>query len=81
MRKDRMRRRIGVAKIGLGISIVLSVVGFVYFTMRGQPVAGAGLGVVLVIGGVWEYHRRIQDLRRSEQYEAEARSDQYTHRK
>lgn len=69
---ERLVGRRGWAKVSLGLSILLAVAGFTYFLLAGRPVAGAGLGVVLLIGGIWEYRRRIQDLRAARKYEAEA---------
>lgn len=72
MSDDRVKRQLGWAKVSLGISIIIGVGGFLYFWLQGDLFTGTGLGILLIGAGIWEYRRRIQDIRASEQYKAEA---------
>lgn len=71
MRKPRAPRQ-GWAKISLGVSFLFAVVAFVYLALTGSPVSGAGLAIVVIIAGIWEYRRRRQDQITAERYEADA---------
>lgn len=71
MEKPRVPRR-GWAKITLGISLLFAVGAFVYLSLSGAPVAGAALGVLVIVAGVWEYRRKRQDQITAERYEAQA---------
>ena len=72
LERKRTARQIGLAKIALGISILFAVIAFLYFYLQGNFIAGAGLGIIVLLGGVWEYRRRLQDIRASKYYEAKA---------
>lgn len=69
---DRVRRQLGWAKVSLGISILVAAGGFLYFWLQGELVTGVGLAILLTAAGIWEHRRRIQDIRASEQFNAEA---------
>lgn len=56
----------------LGLSLLFAVGAFVYFSLAGRPVAGAALGALVVLAGVWEYRRKLQDQIIAEKFEAEA---------
>lgn len=72
MSGNRTGRQLGWAKISLGLSVLFAAVALVYFVLQGRPIAGFGLGIVVILGGVWEYRRRLQDLRAANRYEAKA---------
>ncbi|GEM_PF-1571866 len=69
----------GLAKISLGISLLLATGGFLYFYIQGEYVTAIGAGVIFVLGGLWEYRRRRQDVASADRYErdAEKRRNQY----
>lgn len=71
MRKPRTPRR-GWAKVTLGVSLLFAVGAFVYLSLSGAPVAGAALGVLVILAGIWEYRRKLQDQITAEKFEAEA---------
>lgn len=71
MRGPRVSR-FGLANLSLGLSILFAVAAFVYFWVAGLPLRGAGLGLLVIAAGYWEYRRKIQDQLASERYEAEA---------
>lgn len=80
MRKPRSPRQ-GWAKITLGISILFAVGAFVYFTLAGAPLNGVGLGVVVIVAGIWEYKRRRRAEITAERYEAEAEKNRRRNRR
>ena len=75
LERKRTARQLGMAKIALGVSILFAVVAFLYFFLQGNPQAGAGLGILVLLGGIWEYRRRIQDIRAAKHYESKARDN------
>ena len=75
------RSRAGRAKLGLGLSLVFAVVAFAYFALSGSPVSGAGLAVLVVAAGYWEYRRKLQDETTAERYEAKAEEHRQRDRK
>lgn len=80
MDESRVPRR-GWAKLTLGLSLLFAVGAFVYFWLAGSPVRGAGLGVLVVVAGYWEYKRKLQDQRTAERYEAEAEAQRQKNRR
>jgi hypothetical protein len=80
MRKPRTPRR-GWAKITLGISLLFAVGAFVYLSLAGAPVAGAALGVLVVLTGVLEYRRKRQVQITAERYEADAEENRRRNRR
>lgn len=72
MDADRTERQRGWAKVSLGVSMLFAAGAFAYFLLQGRVITGAGFGAIVVIAGIWEYRRRLQDLRASNRYEAEA---------
>jgi len=70
-RRDLISRR-GQAKVTLGVSLLFAVGLFVYLSLAGRPLRAAVLGVLVVVAGVWEYRRTMQDLVTTERYEAKA---------
>ncbi|MWV63263.1 hypothetical protein GRS48_00235 [Halorubrum sp. JWXQ-INN 858] len=62
----------GMAKVSLGISLLLAVAGFLYFYLQADYVTGVGIAVVFVLGGLWEYRRRRQDAIAADRYETDA---------
>ncbi len=80
MRKPRAPRR-GWAKITLGASLLFAVGVFVYFSLAGAPLNGAVVGALIVVAGIWEYRRKLQDQITAEKYEAEAERRQRRNRR
>jgi hypothetical protein len=80
MRTDPARIR-GRAQLTLGLSLLFAVGVFVYLGLTGSPVRGAIVGVLVVVAGVWEYRRRLQDERKAMQYEMEAEEQKERQRK
>lgn len=71
MRKPRTPRR-GWAKVTLGLSLLFAVGAFAYMSLTGRPLAGAALGALVILAGIWEYRRKLQDQITAEKFEAEA---------
>lgn len=69
-------KRRGRAKINLGISLLFGVGVFVYFGLADNFFVAVGLGTLVVLGGIWEYRRTMQDIVAAERFEAKAESDQ-----
>ncbi|OIB58934.1 hypothetical protein BBD46_06275 [Natrialba sp. SSL1] len=63
----------GLAKISLGISILIAAIGFLYFYLQAEYITAVGVAVVFLLGG-WEYRRRLQDTEAAMEYEADAES-------
>lgn len=80
MRKPRAPRQ-GWAKISLGLSLLFAVGAFVYFALAGAPLSGAGLAILVVVAGIWEYRRKRQDQITAERYEAEAENNRRRNRR
>lgn len=55
------------ARRAMWVSVAIGVLGLVFFTIRGEPVAGIVLGLLLGGGGYWEYKRRLRDLEMAEE--------------
>lgn len=55
-----------VARWGMLLSVFVGIVGLVYFTVRGEPVTGVVVVVLLGAVSYWEYKRRLRDLERAE---------------
>jgi len=62
----------GRAKLSLGLSLVFAVAAFVYLTLTQSLFQGAGLAVLVILAGIWEYYRKRSDAIAAERYEAEA---------
>ncbi|HKL28613.1 MAG TPA: hypothetical protein VJ898_05025 [Natrialbaceae archaeon] len=80
MTDDPSRIR-GRAQVTLGLSLLFAVAVFLYFGLGGAPVRGAVVGVLVVVAGVWEYRRRLQDERVAMRFEMEAEEQQQRKRK
>jgi hypothetical protein len=80
MTDDPSRIR-GRAQITLGISLLFAVALFLYFGLGGAPFRGAVIGVLIVVAGVWEYRRRLQDERVAKHFEMEAEKQKQRKRK
>ncbi|MEY7848515.1 hypothetical protein AB7C87_04845 [Natrarchaeobius sp. A-rgal3] len=50
------------ARRAMWVSVLLGILGCWFFLVRGEPIMGLVLGVLLGGGGYWEYKRRIRDL-------------------
>jgi hypothetical protein len=68
--------RRGVARVSLGLSLLFAVGAFVVLSLSGRPVVGAGLGTLVVLAGLFEYRRTMQDIVSTERFEAEAEASQ-----
>ncbi len=75
MRRVRGPQR-GWAKITLGVSILFAVGVFVFLSMQGSPIRGAGVGLLIIVAGIWEWRRKRSDQIRAERFEAEAEENQ-----
>ncbi|KTG11557.1 hypothetical protein AUR64_03385 [Haloprofundus marisrubri] len=73
-------RRNGWSTVGLGISVLFAVGVFAYFALGGTPVRGAVVGLLILLAGVWEYRRKLQDVVVAESYEAEAEAQRRENR-
>lgn len=62
----------GRAKLSLGLSLVFAVAAFVYLTLTQSLFHGAGLALLVILAGIWEYYRKRSDAIAAERYEAEA---------
>lgn len=62
----------GRAKLSLGLSLVFAVAAFVYLTLTRSLFQGAGLALLVILAGIWEYYRKRSDAIAAERYEAEA---------
>lgn len=62
----------GRAKLTLGLSVAFAVGAFVYFWLADAPLQGAGLAVLVLGAGYWEYKRKLQDERTAERFEQDA---------
>lgn len=71
MRNDPAKVR-GRAQLTLGLSLLFAVGVFLFLGLNGSPIRGAIFGVLVVVAGVWEYRRRLQDERTAMKYEMEA---------
>lgn len=47
-------------------SVLLGLLGALYFTTRGDPIAGLVLGLLFGGGGYLEYKRRLRDFEAAE---------------
>ncbi|WP_129113668.1 hypothetical protein [Halegenticoccus tardaugens] len=73
-------RRNGWATVGLSLSLMFAVGAFVYFALAGTPVRGAVIGLLVLLAGVWEFRRKLQDTIVADLYEAEADAQQRENR-
>lgn len=80
MPSSRVRRN-GWAKVGCGFSVVFAVGAFVYFVLVGTPLRGAVLGLLVLVAGIWEYRRKLQDNVVAQSYEAEAETQRRKNRR
>jgi hypothetical protein len=62
----------GRAKLSLGLSLVFAVGAFGYLALTQTLVHGAGIALLVVLAGLWEYRRKRADAVRAERFEAEA---------
>jgi hypothetical protein len=62
----------GHAKLSLGLSLVFAVAAFAYLTLTRSLFHGAGIAVLVILAGLWEYRRTRADAIVAERYEAEA---------
>ncbi|NGM69810.1 DUF441 domain-containing protein [Natronolimnobius sp. AArcel1] len=53
------------------ISVIIGIIGLMYFTTRGEVVTGLVVGTLFGVGGYWEYKRRIRDLEQADMGGAE----------
>ncbi|WP_117595604.1 hypothetical protein [Haloprofundus halophilus] len=74
-------RRNGWSTIGLGLSVLFAVGAFAYFALAGTPIRGAVIGLLILLAGVWEYRRKLQDVVVAESYEAEAEAQRRENRR
>lgn len=80
MSNSRVSKR-GLAKVSLGLSLLFAVGIFVYLSLKGTPMNGVILGILIVISGIWGYRRRLQDEMTVEKYEAKAEKDRQRNRR
>lgn len=79
--RDSQRPMRGWAKLTLGLSLLFAVGSFVYFTLKGAPLNGVALALLVVGAGYWEYRRKLQDQRVAERHEAEAEAQRERNRR
>jgi hypothetical protein len=72
MNERELTSRRGRAKVTLGLSILFAVGVFLYFWFGNNPYRGSVLGVLVIVAGLWEYRRTMQDLVTAERYESKA---------
>lgn len=48
------------------ISVIIGILGLLYFTTRGELVTGIVIALLFSGGGYWEYKRRLRDLEQAE---------------
>ncbi|ESS04399.1 MAG: hypothetical protein A07HR67_00789 [uncultured archaeon A07HR67] len=64
---NRVRAR---AKVTFGLSVLAAAAAVGWFWYQGTAATGLVLAVLFVVGGYWEYRRRLADARRAAQAES-----------
>ncbi|GAB7018300.1 hypothetical protein [Halostagnicola bangensis] len=55
-----------LARGAMIISVIIGVLGLLYFTTRGDLVTGIVIALLFSGGGYWEYKRRVRDLEQAD---------------